>query len=199
MSASQSSDTRTPLIGAAAIVGVVAFWALLIPFVNSLVEGSNPFEPGEPYDFGGGATVVPAAGWSPDEEQSSEGFLTTLRKGAATFQLIAPDEADGTLDESLELGALPLRNDPNRHWEIGEPVLFETDAGAPAGAFEAHSSNEVQSGWYVNDGAREAAAAGIAGEDSWPQVRGEMEAMTRSIDLDGASGAASDADEEGAP
>lgn len=189
------THARTPLIGAAVIIGVVAFWALLIPFVNGLVEGSNPFRAGEPYDFGGGATVVPDEGWSLDEAGSSEGFLTTLRKGDAMFQLVAAGDADGTLEASLERGTLPLQNDPNRDWEVGDPTTFETDAGAPAGAFEARSANEVQSSWYVNDGVREVVAAGTAGEDAWSQLRLEMEAMTRSIDLYGAA----EDDEEATP
>lgn len=183
----ERAHARTPLIGAVVIVGVVAFWALLVPLVNGLVEGSNPFRTGEPYDVGGGATVVPAAGWSLDEAQSSEGFLTTLRKGDATFQLVAAGAADGTLEASLERATLPLQNDPTRDWEIDAPTTFETDAGAPAGAFEARSTDEVQTGWYVNDGVRSVAVAGIAGEDTWPQLRPEMETMTRSIDLCGAA------------
>ncbi len=180
---SRLDTSRTQVVGSLAIVGVVALWALALPFINSLVEGENPFKAGEPYDLGGGASIVPLEGWSLDAS-SSEGVVTIMRKGAGTFTVVAGIESDQPIEDALQLAIDGFAGDPSgTHWETGGIVTFETDRGAPGGSVTAHSTTDANSTWIIDDGVRSVTALGGSSETTWPSLGPEMDTMARSVDL----------------
>lgn len=175
--------SRAALLGSLAIIAVVALWALVLPFINSLVEGANPFKADEPFDLGGGASIVPVDGWSLDPA-GNEGIFTIMDKGAAVLTVVAATDSTEAIGDALQTAADGLADDPSTHWEIGEATTFNTGAGAPGGSITAHSPSDVSSTWIIDDGVRNVTAIGTSSETTWSQFGPEMETMIRSVDLD---------------
>jgi hypothetical protein len=173
---------RSQIAGAIGILLVAGFWGLLIPFLNGQVEGSNPFKAGVPFDLGG-ATIVPADGWQLGS--SGPGALTIMTKGAATVLVTAAGAAESTIDEKLALAAVPFANDTTAHWVVGEPEMFKTDNGTPAGRLVANSPTDAGATYVISDGVQSMQLAASLDQASWKDLEPEIDQMARSIVLTG--------------
>lgn len=177
---------RAQFAGAVGILLVAGLWGLLLPFVNSQVEGANPFKAGAPYDLGG-VTIVPADGWQLGA--SVAGLFTTIEKGSTSLGVPPATEGSGSVEEILQSSATTLKADTTIPWQVGQPELFTADDGTPAGRLVAQSPNAVDITYVVSDGTRSASIGTRTDPASWKSLEAEIDAMARSMVLtDAATG-----------
>lgn len=169
---------RAQVAGAIGILAVAGLWGLLVPLLNTIVEGPNPFKAGVPYDVGG-ATIVPEPGWQLGAV--IEGSLTTLEKGSTSLGVLPAAEATGSVEEELRAGAAVLEVDTTTTWQVGEPELFTTDGSRPAGRVVAFSPAEVDVTYVVSNGAMKVTLATRTDPASWRALEDEIDAMARSV------------------
>lgn len=169
---------RAQVAGAIGILVVVGTWGLLVPMLNTLVEGPNPFKAGVPYDVGG-ATIVPEPGWQLGEV--IEGVLTNLEKGSTSLGVLPAAEATGSVEDELLAGAAVLKADTTTTWQVGEPELFTTDGSRPGGRVVAYSPTEVDVTYVVSNGTMKVTLATRTDPASWRSLEGQIDAMARSV------------------
>ena len=180
---------RAQIAGTIGILALAAFWGLLVPFVNSQVEGSNPFRAGAPFDLGG-ATVVPREGWVLGE--AVEGVYTPIEKDGASLGIAAPADSTGTIPDRLANLAESMATDPTTTWEIGEPELFTTDAGTPAGRMISTSPDQVDIAYIVDDGTSTVVFGMRVDAPAWAALEADVDAMVRSTVLIAGAGEAAE-------
>jgi hypothetical protein len=172
---------RNQIAGAILIVGVCAFWALLVPFINQQVEGANPFKPGQAFSLGG-AAIVPADGWQL-KGGSGDSLFTTIEKGGATIILTQPTAAAAPIEAALQPAMDGLKADTNIQWQVSAIQPITTDAGVSGGRVVGVSADQAAVTYVLNDGTTSLTLLVTGDAASWKSLEPEVDAMVRSIVL----------------
>jgi len=83
-----------------AILGLIIFWAGVIPAINEATEG-DPLDPDTPLTVAEAVEFTPAEGWRPSAAPVPSNSTLELFKDGTVF-IVSPGAWDGTADELLD-------------------------------------------------------------------------------------------------
>lgn len=171
--------SRRSLTGGIVVLAVALFFIVVVPWINDLVPGENPFQPGEPYVVADQYQITPQPGW---ELATENELLTTISKSGANLVLLPAIEADGeTLDDAIQVTILGFESDETATWAIGDPQTFVTNAGDHGLKVVAHSHDTASETWVIEHDGWHVNLLAQVPDSVWSSLSEELEAMAASV------------------
>ena len=177
--------SRHSIVGGIVVGAIALFYILGVPFLNGMVEGDNPFKPGQPYVVADSYQITPQPGWGIVEEND---LFTTIGSSGVSLLLVPAVPADQSLEEAIQISVDGLEADTNNTWVVSEPTTFVTNAGDHGISVVGHSATQVNETWVISNGEVTVTILGTSPDSVWKSTSPEMDAMVTSVAILGEGG-----------